>query len=216
MREQEERETKGANHTIGYNRDPTTEDPWEADWVTPRTVHLTDRRLEHVFAWVRAPPLHAAVLKCIDHPPAPSGAAPVSLEILRGSRWTVPEGELSLSHEPELALNHPPPQQVKAEVAQGDAMSDTKSCLLRVPKLFTCPLSSHSSQPFQREFSCPWTLLKRKPGVGLFSVLLCFLGPHLWHMEVPRLGTEMELQLPAYATATAMWPMLQLVAMPDP
>lgn len=27
MREQEERETKGANHTIGYNRDPTTEDP---------------------------------------------------------------------------------------------------------------------------------------------------------------------------------------------
>ena len=28
-----------------------------------------------------------------------------------------------------------------------------------------------------------------------------FLGPHLWHMEVPRLGIELELQLPAYATA---------------
>ena len=31
-----------------------------------------------------------------------------------------------------------------------------------------------------------------------------FLGPHLWHMEVPRLGVESELQLPAYTTATAM------------
>ena len=31
-----------------------------------------------------------------------------------------------------------------------------------------------------------------------------FLGPLLWHMEVPRLGIESELQLPAYTTATAM------------
>ena len=30
-----------------------------------------------------------------------------------------------------------------------------------------------------------------------------FLGPHLQHMEVPRLEAELELQLPAYATATA-------------
>ena len=30
-----------------------------------------------------------------------------------------------------------------------------------------------------------------------------FLGPNLWHMEVPRLGVELDLQLPAYATATA-------------
>ena len=29
-----------------------------------------------------------------------------------------------------------------------------------------------------------------------------FLGPHLQHMQVPRLGVESELQLPAYATAT--------------
>ena len=32
----------------------------------------------------------------------------------------------------------------------------------------------------------------------------CFLGPRLWHMEVPRLGVELELQLLAYTTATAM------------
>ena len=31
-----------------------------------------------------------------------------------------------------------------------------------------------------------------------------FLGPHLQHMEVPRLGVKLELQLLAYATATAM------------
>ena len=30
-----------------------------------------------------------------------------------------------------------------------------------------------------------------------------FLGPHLWHMKVPRLGVKSELQLPAYAEATA-------------
>jgi len=37
-----------------------------------------------------------------------------------------------------------------------------------------------------------------------FFFFLVFLGPHLWHMEVPRLGVESELQLLAYTTATAM------------
>ena len=32
---------------------------------------------------------------------------------------------------------------------------------------------------------------------------VCFWGPHLWHMEVPRLRVNSELQPPAYATATA-------------
>ena len=36
-----------------------------------------------------------------------------------------------------------------------------------------------------------------------FFFFLVFLGPHLRHMEVPRLGVEAELQLPAYTTATA-------------
>ena len=34
--------------------------------------------------------------------------------------------------------------------------------------------------------------------------IICFLWSHLWHIEVPRLGVESELQLPAYTTATAM------------
>ena len=32
---------------------------------------------------------------------------------------------------------------------------------------------------------------------------VCFLVLHLRHMEVPRLGVESELQLPAYTIATA-------------
>ena len=36
-----------------------------------------------------------------------------------------------------------------------------------------------------------------------FFFFLCFLGLHLQHMKVPRLGVESELQLPAYAAATS-------------
>ena len=32
---------------------------------------------------------------------------------------------------------------------------------------------------------------------------MLFLGMHLQHMEIPRLGVESELQLPAYSIATA-------------
>ena len=34
---------------------------------------------------------------------------------------------------------------------------------------------------------------------------LFLLGPHPGHMEVPGLGGDLELQLPAYTTATATW-----------
>ena len=42
---------------------------------------------------------------------------------------------------------------------------------------------------------------------------LFFLQPHPRHMDIPRLGVELELQVPAYATATAM---LDLSCMCDP
>ena len=38
-----------------------------------------------------------------------------------------------------------------------------------------------------------------------FNFNFCFLGPRPWHMEVPRLGLELEVQLLAYTTATATW-----------
>ena len=34
-------------------------------------------------------------------------------------------------------------------------------------------------------------------------VVFCLSGPHLQHMEVPKLGVKSELQLPAYTTVTA-------------
>ena len=37
----------------------------------------------------------------------------------------------------------------------------------------------------------------------LLFCFVCFLGLHLWHMEVPRLGVKLELQLLAYTTVTA-------------
>ena len=42
--------------------------------------------------------------------------------------------------------------------------------------------------------------------IYLFIYLLSFvfLGPNPQHMEVPRLGAELELQLPVYTAATAM------------
>ena len=39
----------------------------------------------------------------------------------------------------------------------------------------------------------------------LLSTPFCFLGLQVWHMEVPRLGIELELLLPAYVRATETW-----------
>ena len=50
-----------------------------------------------------------------------------------------------------------------------------------------------------------------RPGVDKWKTTFClfvlvfFIGPHLQHMEVPRLGVDSELQLPADTTATATW-----------
>ena len=57
--------------------------------------------------------------------------------------------------------------------------------------------------------------------VFIFYLFFVFLGLHLKHMEVPRLGIQSELQLPVYATATAMqdpshvWDTPQLMATLD-
>ena len=48
--------------------------------------------------------------------------------------------------------------------------------------------------------------LKTIQACGLFIYLfISFLGPHLQHMEVPRLGVELELQPLAYTTTIAKW-----------
>ena len=42
-----------------------------------------------------------------------------------------------------------------------------------------------------------------KRGELFFFYFFLFLGPHLRHMEVPRLGLELELQLLAFIIVTA-------------
>ena len=80
--------------------------------------------------------------------------------------------------------------------------------------------------------SCRWYLflhyiIKKEQYVDNFYhttyFFFLFLWPHLQHMEVLRLGIESELQLPAYAKATAMPDLtcclrstLELAAVPDP
>ena len=49
-----------------------------------------------------------------------------------------------------------------------------------------------------------------------FFFFFCSLGLNLQHMKVPRIGVELELQLLAYTSVTAMclWPTPHLMAMP--
>ena len=69
-----------------------------------------------------------------------------------------------------------------------------------------------------------WVLPCPSSDTAASTVLFLFFffkGPHLWHMEAPRLGVESGLQLPAYTTAKPdpscvcdlHW---QLMAMPNP
>ena len=58
---------------------------------------------------------------------------------------------------------------------------------------------------------------------SIYLFIYVFLGPHLRHMEIPRLGVESELHLLAYATATVTQDLSQvcnlkpqLTAMLDP
>ena len=91
-----------------------------------------------------------------------------------------------------------------------------RSRCLSIVNVIICSLFTYSFlQNFNRIFLC------YKPRIPFFnsfcyllllrtsycnigsSSLFFFLGPHLWHMKVPRLGVESELQLPAYTTDTA-------------
>ena len=41
--------------------------------------------------------------------------------------------------------------------------------------------------------------------IYIYLFIYLFLGPHLQHMEVPRLGVQLELQLPAYPKPQQGW-----------
>ena len=56
---------------------------------------------------------------------------------------------------------------------------------------------------------CVKDLFANIHGTALFIHLFCFLGPHPWHLEVPRLGVQLEPEM--LATATATWDLSQPV-----
>ena len=67
--------------------------------------------------------------------------------------------------------------------------------------LCVVPLKSHSEPPWDGGIVMDFSFFF----FVFFVLFVCLfvLGQHLWHMEVPRLGVELQLQLPAYTTATA-------------
>ena len=69
------------------------------------------------------------------------------------------------------------------------------------------PVFSRLPKPFLQEPLPSSSLLSQImvfAEFGGFCLFFVFWGPHLWHMEAPRLGVELELQPLAYAAATAM------------
>ena len=64
---------------------------------------------------------------------------------------------------------------------------------------FPLPLGNHKSILYVHEFVSVLLIGSFVP----YFTFLFFSGLHLQHMEIPRLGNELELQLLAYATATA-------------
>ena len=80
-------------------------------------------------------------------------------------------------------------------------------------KALTCMVPTRSEMPIEVRAGQGWGWRSQEPRLALqvgehgegwvfLDFFFNFLGPHLRHMEVPRLGVKLELQLLAYVTAT--------------
>ena len=78
------------------------------------------------------------------------------------------------------------------------------------PRFFVLPFDSHSLgvNTVSNSTLIPYCIfcnsVEQAYMYSFSHFFFFFKGLHLWHMEVPRLGLESELQLPAYTTATVM------------
>ena len=80
-----------------------------------------------------------------------------------------------------------------------------QSCAYDIPNL-PVSLLLHPHNPANVSHMVTIRLILIYLNLSLFFVLsFCLLGRYLQHMEAPMLGVQSELQLPAYARATAMW-----------
>ena len=89
-------------------------------------------------------------------------------------------------------LTFPIPQGIPGCFAQSHSFSLSPLHLLQY--LFTHPRLNTAVVPILPLLPSPVLL-------QLFCVYVCLLGMRPWHVEVPRLGVESELQLRAYTTA---------------
>ena len=101
--------------------------------------------------------------------------------------------------------------------SQPAGISSSRGCLTMSRDIFSC-----------HNWESALALNGQRPGVlpdpQNKKTFFDFLGPNLWHMEVPRPGVEQELQLPAYTTATGARDLSHIcnlhhgngMAMPDP
>ena len=78
-------------------------------------------------------------------------------------------------------------------------LTEGASVQILLPTVLTCPLTLSGGSEWATVGRAWLTSLAHHPQ----SLFFFLLGPHLRHMEVPRLGVESELQLPAYTTAAA-------------
>ena len=89
-----------------------------------------------------------------------------------------------------------------AVIMQGDNVGSLTRCAPRELRIFLLVSAGFFTQAGHQShyiydlqiFSLLWVVFSH-------SFFFFFLGLHPWHVEVPRLGVELELELPAYTTA---------------
>ena len=151
------------------------------------------------------------------------GTDPYGLWQQTQSTWPLPtrtttprdDGNGAISADVNQHGEAPPPGRLQSlDLGQspgqrGDPRGTEKSPTVRPPQrcLARGPRAAQSSAGACLQNCKPCSCKQRRCLlVCLFAFVLfffVFLGPHLWHLEVPRLGVESELQLPACTTATA-------------
>ena len=125
------------------------------------------------------------------------GLAPSSTALGSGGQWHVDEALVLVSHDP-MGVAGP-------HVAEPPGLTFGRWLGKRGSHQAPLPLSAARApcRPYPR--NCPLgthTVFTYLPLAFPFFFLFFFLGLHPHHMEVPRLGVGLELQLPATAIAT--------------
>ena len=127
-------------------------------------------------------------------------------DFARGSRDGVWKGRLLLSQHPPFCPNQVPHVKCHDRLPLGVGELRTPriqgACTLQRVALSWCAHEPTLRPWCPAGWCCPGREDPECPWCAPYFLSL-FSGPHPQHMEVPRLGGELELQQPAYTTATA-------------